>query len=917
MGATLSYAQLVRNANQFAGYLKGLSTGPVGAVGLCMERSPEWIVSALGVMLAGAAYVPLDPGWPDSRLRYAIEDSGASVLIARASLLDRLALSTLSIDPSRDRELIAKAPPMMEHVLQAEDLAYIIYTSGSTGVPKGVEITHANLTHLVKWHMGAFQVGASDKASHLAGLGFDAAVWELWPHLAAGSSIAIPDEAVRSSPELMQRWLISEQITIAFVPTVLAEPMMQMQWPATSRLRFLLTGGDALHRSPSAPLPFLAVNNYGPTECTVVATSTVLQPGQPGAPPIGRPTLGTTIYLLDNHGSPVPQGEIGEIWIGGSGVARGYRNQPEATRQKFLPDPFAKIPGARMYRSGDLGALGPDGQIYFHGRVDRQVKIRGQRVELDEIGAALAQHPRVHFATAMLLDAKSAEPRLAAYVLLNEGGYIPSSRELQAHLMRTLPSYIVPSVFVRLLQLPLTSSGKLDMDKLPPPSPDNLLDGEPARTPATEVEEKLLTLLRMLLRNPNVNAEDNFFLAGGHSLLGMQMIVQVRGAFGVDLTLRQLFESPTVEYLARLIERGIAQRRLADIWSQLLGSQEIAEDSDFFDLGGTPAQLHILQRRIIAGFARHIPLTELAARHTIREQAEMLHRDVRKDLLYPAGVVPLQPHGTESPVFWLHYPCVHLAKAMDEARPFLFVTLTDEDLDVLGATPSLVQIAVRFARKLLLAQPTGAFVLGGFCLGGILAYEVACQLEAAGREVRLLTMVDTPSPEFYGPKKIGRLLRHPVHVARWIKSMGPRESVARMTGRLLAMFAPSSEEEIPAIDVNVVQSMIETAAVTYKPGKLSSKVALLLATDRPAFENFLPSWQSFIGQNLQSGYVEGSHFDLIAAPAVYTIARTIATCLASQSFGRSSRPAPVPGLLSGEPPLRNVLMGTAVPPTIQ
>ena len=287
----------------------------------------------------------------------------------------------------------------------------MIYTSGSTGVPKGVEITHANLSHLVRWHRDTFSVTRQDRASHLAGLGFDAAVWEIWPHLAAGATVCLADDAVRSSPELMQQWMIRERVTIGFVPTVHAAPMMAMEWPATTALRVLLTGGDVLHHAPPAQLPFDVVNNYGPTECTVVATSSVLKPGSHGAPPIGRPIAGTSVYLLDEYGEQVPDGSTGEIYIGGSGVGRGYRNLPESTERSFLPDPFAGASGARMYRTGDRGVRRPDGEIEFRGRLDRQTKIRGQRVELDEIGSILTHHPSIDFATAITNISEGGENR--------------------------------------------------------------------------------------------------------------------------------------------------------------------------------------------------------------------------------------------------------------------------------------------------------------------------------------------------------------------------------------------------------------------------------------------------------------------------------------------------------------------------
>jgi amino acid adenylation domain-containing protein len=555
----LSYEELDRKADRFAGHLVQLGIVSGDTVAICMERSFDWIVAALGIMRAGAAYVPLDSAWPDARLRFAVSDSGATAFVARAALLDRLQVKARGVDPCRDAAAIAASPEVARRAVPLESLAYVIYTSGSTGVPKGVEITHANLSHLVQWHRDAFGVTRQDRASHLAGLGFDAAVWEIWPHLCAGSTVCLADDAVRSSPELMQQWIIRERVTIAFVPTVHAAPMMAMEWPATTALRFLLTGGDVLHHGPAVQLPFDFVNNYGPTECTVVATSSVIKPGTTGAPRIGRPIAGASVYLLNENGEPVPDGSTGEIYIGGGGVGRGYRNLPESAERSFLPDrfagaPVAGAPGARMYRTGDRGVRRPDGEIEFRGRADRQTKIRGQRVELDEIGSVLAHHPSIEFAAAITNISEAGEKQLVAYVLPKEKACVPTARELQSHLLNSLPDYMIPATFVRLHALPLSPNGKLDLTMLPQPTEANLLESKAAKAPATPIEEKLLTVMRELLKNDAVSAEDNFFLAGGHSLLGMQLVMRLRDAFGVDLTLQQLFEAPTVERLALVVE---------------------------------------------------------------------------------------------------------------------------------------------------------------------------------------------------------------------------------------------------------------------------------------------------------------------------------------------------------------------------
>jgi len=555
----LSFEELDCKADQFAAYLTKLGVVCGDTVAICMERSIEWIVATLGIMRAGAAYVPLDTAWPDERLRFAVSNSGATILVARAVLLDRLLVKAGGVDPLRDAVAMDAAPVVLQKPIQPESLAYIIYTSGSTGVPKGVEITHANLASLAQWHREAFSVTRQDRASHLAGLAFDAAGWEIWPNLSAGATVCLIDDAMRSSPELIQKWMIREGVTIGFVPTVHAEPMMAREWPSTTALRLLLTGGDALRSGSPVQLPFDVVNNYGPTECTVVATSTVLKPGSKETPPIGGPIAGTTVYLLDEDGRQVSDGSMGEICIGGSGVGRGYRNLPDVTERSFVPDPFAEVPGARMYRSGDRGVRRPDGEIEFRGRLDRQAKIRGQRVELDEIGNTLTYHPSINFAAAMIAVSDAGENQLVAYVLPKDNEPAPTVRELQEHLLRSLPDYMVPAIFVRLQAVPLSPNGKVDLSALPPPAEANLLGRVATRPAASPIEEKLLVLMRGLLENDAIGAEDNIFLAGGHSLLGMQLVMRLRNTFGVDVTLRQLFESPTVERLAVLVESMLVE----------------------------------------------------------------------------------------------------------------------------------------------------------------------------------------------------------------------------------------------------------------------------------------------------------------------------------------------------------------------
>ena len=548
-GTRLTYAELDARSSRLAGYLASLGVGPEKVVGVCLERSFDYVIAALAVWKAGGAYLPVDLEWPESRRVFVLDDGRATVTIGKG----------MAIDLVRDADGIASFDAPEDVEIQRENLAYVIYTSGSTGKPKGVEVTHGNLLNLVFWHRRAFGVTSADRASHVAGLAFDAAMWELWPYLSAGASVVLADETTRTSPDLLLNWLTAEGVTISFVPTALAEPILKGSWSNSTTLRYLLTGADTLHRFPEQGLPFQLVNNYGPTECTVVATSGIVKAGSDLAKPaIGSAIANTQIYLLNEKLQQVAPGETGEIFIGGTSVARGYRNQPALTAERFLTNPFSVAVDARMYRTGDLGALLPDGQIAFHGRADNQEKIRGHRIEPDEIVNVLVRHSKVAAATVVGVGC-GANRQLAAYIVPADG-QDPMSGELREFLAGEIPEYMIPASFVRMDALPLTPNGKVDRAALPPPSADNALDKIAFRKPESAVEIQMAAVLAELLHMDRVGLDDNFFLLGGHSLLGTQLVLRAREKFGVTLTLRDLFIAQTVGKLSAEIERQLIEK---------------------------------------------------------------------------------------------------------------------------------------------------------------------------------------------------------------------------------------------------------------------------------------------------------------------------------------------------------------------
>lgn len=562
-GQLISYGELDQRANKLAHRLIRLGVGAEGLVALCLDRSVEAVMCALAVMKAGGAYLPMDPGYPTERLAFMLQDAQPLVLITNQGTAEQLpsgSWNVLNIDADGlDVETYPTEAPAND--ISPEQLAYVIYTSGSTGRPKGVEVTYQSLMNLINWHQQTFSVSNADRGTLLAGVGFDAAIWETWPYLTAGASLYLPDDVTRVSPDLLRDWLVTNEVTISFLPTVLAERIMTLPWPERTALRFLLTGADTLHRYPTSGLPFQLINNYGPTECTVVATSGPVLPSasENGLPTIGRAIVNTQVYILDENLEPVADGIAGELYLGGTGVARGYRNQPELTAAKFLRDPFSNAPGARLYRTGDLARRLEDGEIAYLGRIDDQIKILGYRIEPNEISAVLDRHPAIQTSLVAARQDECIEKRLVAYMVLRSEPSLGVA-ELRSYLQNELPDYMVPSVFVAVDSLPLTLNGKVDRAALPVPDRENTLVDEQFIAPRTPVEERLGVILTALLGVERVSVNDNFFLLGGHSLLGTQLIGQIRTAFGVDLALRSLFDAPTIADLSREIEQLIVAR---------------------------------------------------------------------------------------------------------------------------------------------------------------------------------------------------------------------------------------------------------------------------------------------------------------------------------------------------------------------
>jgi amino acid adenylation domain-containing protein len=552
----LSYEEVNKEANRLGRYLRegGVEAGEL--VGVCVRRSKEMVVALLGVLKAGGAYVPLDSRYPAERLGYMVRDAGLKVVISEGELAERVSGSGARVI-AVDEEIEAirgESGANLGSEVGAESLAYVIYTSGSTGHPKGVCISHRGVLNLIYWHQRVYQVTSEDRAPQLAGVSFDASVWELWPYLTIGASIHIPDDETRLSPEKLHDWLIAKRITIAFVPTPLAERIMFLGWPRTTHLRCMLTGGDRLNHYPPELLPFALINNYGPSENTVVTTygSIPANALADASPPIGRPIDNVQVYLLDQDLRPIPPGIAGELCIGGEGLARGYLNGPESTAERFVPNPFSKRAGERLYRTGDQGCYLANGTIKFIGRLDQQVKLRGYRIELGEIEAVLRGHEAVREAVVVVRE-EEGEKRLVGYVVGGAGVEL-RIEEVRRWARGKLPEYMVPGWYVEMERLPLTRNGKVDRHALPPPQSARRHLEASYIAPRNKIEQRVANIWQELLRMDKVGINDNFFDLGGHSLLMVQLHSKLRETFNKkELSIVEVFKHPTVKLLARYI----------------------------------------------------------------------------------------------------------------------------------------------------------------------------------------------------------------------------------------------------------------------------------------------------------------------------------------------------------------------------
>ena len=556
----VNYRKLNEEANRLARLLIEKGIGPEQFVALALPRSPEMVASMLGVLKTGAAYLPLDPEFPSDRISYMLEDAKPSCIITTeeiaASLPDNLAVPELVLDQAVTQEIIKRYSPENPDVsVSLDHPAYIIYTSGSTGRPKGVVVTQKSLSNFLLSMQEAFSLGEEDRLLAVTTVAFDISALELYLPLISGAQIVIAKKETIREPQALAQMIENFDINIMQATSTLWHALVTSEPEKLRGLR-VLVGGEAL---PSGLLQALqdlhcsVTNLYGPTETTIWSAAAFLEEGLQGVPPIGKPIWNTQVYVLDNGLQPVPPGVVGELYIAGTGLARGYFHRPDLTAERFVADPYGP-PGTRMYRTGDQARWRADGSLDYIGRADHQIKIRGFRIELGEIDAVLANHPHIEQAAVVVREDQPGDKRLAAYVVADAA---IDTAELRRYMGASLPDYMVPSAFVEMDELPLTPNGKLDRKALPAPDFSTSVSDRAPRTPQEEI---LCDLFAEVLGLARVGIDDSFFELGGHSLLAARLMSRIREVMGAELGIAKLFDEPTVAGLAAHLDLAQSAR---------------------------------------------------------------------------------------------------------------------------------------------------------------------------------------------------------------------------------------------------------------------------------------------------------------------------------------------------------------------
>jgi amino acid adenylation domain-containing protein len=789
-GLSLSYGELNRRANQLAHRLIGLDVGRDVLVGVSMERGFDLVVAVLAVWKTGGAFVPLDPELPPTRLASMIADTAVPVIVTHLATRERLVgHDELLLD-------IDEAESGPEHdpgvPVDGEDAVYAIYTSGSTGTPKGVVNVRAAVRNRLAWMNERFGLGADGRVLQKSPFTFDTSVWELFWALMNGATLVMARPGGHRDSRYLVELIQRERVTFAdFVPSMLEMFLREPDAGRCTSLRHIIAGGETLTRSLlrrfAEALPGTDIYNlYGPTEAAIGVTSWLCRGDDDGrGTPIGVPIANARVYVLGPDGDHVPPGMPGEIYIAGRPLARGYLNRPALTAQRFVADP--NVAGERMYRTGDRARRRADGAIEFLGRDDEQVKIRGVRVELGEVEAALLALPGVDQAVAMV-HGDGVNRRLVAYVV----GHDPDPMRLRRQMPAVVPAHLVPSAFVAMDAFPVTVNGKVDRRALPDPG---VMDSERAyEAPAGPVEESLAQLWQGLLGVARVGRDDNFFALGGHSLLAMQMVNELRTLLRVELPFRTVFESLTLADLAARFDdlprlpdeepQASAGDRMRVLVAQALGVDEVAAEDNLFDLGGGRETVEALARAIEAEFGVTVNPLVVSAVPTAKDLAGWIvasSGETTLDVVVPlrAGSSPvslfcIHPLGGLS---WLYYPLVNaIPPAVGVYGVQARGLRPGESLPT-----TMTAMAADYVQQIRLVQPEGPYHLLGLSTGGEIAHEMGVQLRRAGQQVALIAMLDArPTPQ-----RPATQLERLNAVARHFDLNVPAEERPHLTGDIL------------------------------------------------------------------------------------------------------------------------------------
>lgn len=820
----LTYRELNSRANQLARHLQTLGVESEELVGICTDRSLDMLIAPLAVLKAGGAYVPLDASYPKERLAQMLRDSGARVLLTQQALLGKLpdgAPQLVFVDEG-ERVRSEQDDDNLASRVKPEALAYVIYTSGSTGIPKGVEVAHRSLANLLMSMRDRPGITERDTFLSVTTLSFDIAALELFLPLICGARMVIASSATAQNGQLLLQRLKSCAATMMQGTPATWRMLVDAGWQGDPQIK-VLCGGEALSRDLADDLlkrSSSVWNLYGPTETTIWSAASQLQIGE--APvDIGEPIANTTLHVLDASGELLPIGVPGELHIGGSGLARGYRNLPELTREKFSADRLSSETGARLYKTGDLVRRISGDRLQFLGRLDDQVKVRGFRIELGEVGTALRRHPAIREAAVDAQTDSVGEKHLVAY-LVPRSLPAPAVDDLRAFLEDKLPAYMMPAKFVFLNALPLTPNGKLDRRALPFPS--TIAKSVPAFvSPQNPTEKKLCDVWEAVLDVRPIGITQNFFDLGGHSLLVARMIARIEGVFGRRFSLVDVFQAPTIEQMAKLLTRSIDP--------------------------------------------------------------------------VPSGIVEIQPRGTKPPLLWVRGGplLLPLTQRLGTDQPVLGIYLTTQEAAELPQPCTVEQIAGLFVRKIKKLQPVGPYYLGGLCIDGVLAYEMARQLREQHEEIALLAMVDAHNPLFYNDfSEEGRFLimrrRVAYHLGKiaklkW-KNLGAYVSerwdgVNRRMDRLkweIAYHLHRNQSQGGIVDLDYI---VHPAANFYQPGFYAGPVSFFQSTDWPRskYWDFQLGWRNLVRGSLNVYRIPGGHKSTFYEANVEVLASRLKQCL--------------------------------------